>query len=85
MLLIIRIITNEYVYPPPHPGEFIKEVFLEPYGISYRTVAAKLKVSPSTFHRLIKQQKQYYTGNGFTSFQDFRTATGKLVNYARQL
>ncbi len=44
------------MFNPPHPGEFIKEVFLEPYGISYRTVAAKLKVSPSTFQRLIKQQ-----------------------------
>ena len=44
------------MFNPPHPGEFIKEVFLEPYGISYRTVATKLKVSPSTFHRLIKQQ-----------------------------
>ena len=44
------------MFNPPHPGEFIKEVFLEPYGISYRTVVAKLKVSPSTFHRLIKKQ-----------------------------
>ncbi len=44
------------MFNPPHPGEFIKEVFLEPYGFSYRTVATKLKVSPSTFHRLIKQQ-----------------------------
>ena len=44
------------MFNPPHPGEFIKEVFLEPYGISYRTVATKLKVSPSTFHRLIKTQ-----------------------------
>ena len=44
------------MFNPPHPGEFIKDVFLEPYGISYRTVAAKLKVSPSTFQRLIKQK-----------------------------
>ncbi len=44
------------MFNPPHPGEFIKEVFLEPYGISYRTVASKLKVSPSTFNRLIKGQ-----------------------------
>ena len=44
------------MFNPPHPGECIKEVFLEPYGISYRTVASKLKVSPSTFQRLIKQQ-----------------------------
>jgi addiction module HigA family antidote len=44
------------MYHPPHPGEFIREVYLEPLGISYRTVAAKLKVAPSTFNRLIKGQ-----------------------------
>ena len=44
------------MYNPLHPGEFIREVYLEPLGISYRTVAAKLKVAPSTFNRLIKGQ-----------------------------
>ena len=44
------------MYNPPHPGEFIREVYLEPLGISYRTVAAKLKVAPSTLNRLIKEQ-----------------------------
>ena len=44
------------MYNPPHPGEFIREVYLEPLGISYPTVAAKLKVAPSTFNRLIKGQ-----------------------------
>jgi len=44
------------MYNPPHPGEFIREVYLEPLGISYHTVAAKLKVAPSTFNRLIKGQ-----------------------------
>ncbi|MCR4292673.1 MAG: HigA family addiction module antitoxin [Candidatus Kuenenia sp.] len=44
------------MYNPPHPGKFIREVYLEPTGISYRTVAAKLKVAPSTFNRLIKGQ-----------------------------
>ena len=42
------------MYNPPHPGEFIREVYLEPLNISYRSVAVKLKVSPSTFLRLIK-------------------------------
>ena len=42
------------MFNPPHPGEFIREVYLEPLGISYRSVAAKLKVAPSTFNRLIK-------------------------------
>jgi addiction module HigA family antidote len=44
------------MYNPPHPGEFIREVYLEPLGISYRTVAAKLKVAPAKFNRLIKGQ-----------------------------
>ena len=41
---------------PPHPGEFIQEVYLKPLNVSYRSVALKLKVSPSTFLRLIKGQ-----------------------------
>ncbi len=44
------------MHNPPHPGEFIREVYLEPLRISYRTVAAKLKVTPSTFNRLVKGQ-----------------------------
>jgi antitoxin HigA-1 len=44
------------MYNPPHPGEFIREVYLEPLNVSFRLVAEKLKVSPSTFHRLIKGQ-----------------------------
>ena len=44
------------MHNPPHPGEFIKEVFLEPYGITVRQVAMKLNVAPSTFSRLIKGQ-----------------------------
>ncbi len=44
------------MHNPPHPGEFIKEVYLEPLGVSTRSVALRLKVSPSTFSRLIKGQ-----------------------------
>jgi antitoxin HigA-1 len=41
------------MYDPPHPGEFIREVYLEKLEVSSRTVAAKLKVAPSTFTRLL--------------------------------
>ena len=44
------------MHNPPHPGEFIREVYLEPLNVSFWIVAEKLKVSPSTFHRLIKGQ-----------------------------
>ena len=44
------------MHNPPHPGKFIREVYFEPLNVSFRLVAEKLKVSPSTFHRLIKGQ-----------------------------
>ena len=44
------------MHNPPHPGEFIHEVYLEPLGVSPRSVALRMKVSPSTFSRLINEQ-----------------------------
>ena len=38
----------------PHPGEFIREVYLKPNGITGRQLAAKLGVSPSTLNRVLK-------------------------------
>lgn len=44
------------MHNPPHPGEFIQEIFIEPYNLSLRTIAAKLKVSTSTVSRLVNGQ-----------------------------
>lgn len=44
------------MHNPPHPGEFIKEIYLEPYELSERFLAAKLDVSPSTLNRLLNGQ-----------------------------
>ena len=41
------------MYNPPHPGEFIREIYLQPFALSARKVAESLKVSPSTFNRLL--------------------------------
>ena len=46
------------MYNPPHPGEFIREVYLEPLRITPRRVALQLIVSPSTFSRLLKGQSR---------------------------
>ncbi|MBI3247123.1 MAG: HigA family addiction module antidote protein [Deltaproteobacteria bacterium] len=42
------------MHNPPHPGEFITEIYLEPNGISGRELAAKLNVAPSTLSRILK-------------------------------
>lgn len=54
MFWITRITTEMSMHNPPHPGEFITEVYLEPFGISGRELAEKLDVAPSTLSRLLK-------------------------------
>jgi len=41
------------MHNPPHPGEFIREVYLDPFRVSYRLAAKSLNVSPSAFNRLV--------------------------------
>jgi antitoxin HigA-1 len=41
------------MYNPPHPGEVIEGLYLEPFGVSVRTIAAQLGVSPSTLARVV--------------------------------
>ena len=42
------------MHNPPHPGEFIQEVYLKPFGITGRQLSLKLDVSPSTLNRILK-------------------------------
>jgi addiction module HigA family antidote len=42
------------MHNPPHPGEFITAVYLEPNGISGRELAARLDVATSTLSRILK-------------------------------
>jgi antitoxin HigA-1 len=44
------------MHNPPHPGEFINEVYLAPYGVSLRKLAERLDVAPSTLARLVRGQ-----------------------------
>ncbi|MFN0278882.1 MAG: HigA family addiction module antitoxin [Pyrinomonadaceae bacterium] len=41
------------MHNPPHPGEFITEVYMEPNHISGRELAVALGVSPSTLNRVL--------------------------------
>jgi addiction module HigA family antidote len=42
------------MHNPPHPGEFISDVYMEPFDYSCRFVAKQLDVSPSTLSRVLK-------------------------------
>lgn len=42
------------MHNPPHPGEFITEVYLDPFSISGRELAHRLDVAASTLSRILK-------------------------------
>jgi addiction module HigA family antidote len=44
------------MYNPPHPGEFIYDIYLEPSGYSCRFLAKQLDVASSTLNRVLKGQ-----------------------------
>ncbi len=44
------------MHKPPHPGEFIRDIYLDPYTLSIRGLADCLGVSASTLTRIINGQ-----------------------------
>jgi antitoxin HigA-1 len=44
------------MHNPPHPGEFIRDIYLAPYGLSVRSLAESLGVSASTLTRIVNGQ-----------------------------
>lgn len=44
------------MHNPPHPGEFIRVTYMEPFDLSCRYLAEKLNVAASTLNRVLKQQ-----------------------------
>lgn len=41
------------MYDPPHPGDFINEVYLEPFGISGDACAQSLHIAPATMRCIL--------------------------------
>ena len=41
------------MHNPPHPGEFIRATYIEPFDLSIRSLAESLGVAPSTLARIV--------------------------------
>lgn len=44
------------MHNPTHPGEFIRATYMEPFGVSCRSLAVHLDVAASTLNRILKEQ-----------------------------
>ncbi|WP_252178182.1 HigA family addiction module antitoxin [Endozoicomonas sp. 4G] len=42
------------IHDPLHPGEFIRQTYMEPANISCRRLSEALEVSPSTLNRVLQ-------------------------------
>ena len=47
---------------PPHPGEFIRETYIEPFDISIRSLAESLGVAASTLARVVSESSAVSPG-----------------------
>jgi len=46
--------SSGLMHDPPHPGELISDVYLDPLRLSVRDVAWQLQVAPSTLNRILQ-------------------------------
>ena len=44
------------MHNPPHPGEFIRETYIEPFDMSIRSLAENLGVADSTLARVVSER-----------------------------
>ncbi len=44
------------MHNPPHPGEFIRETYIEPFDVSIRSLAENLGVAASTLARVVAER-----------------------------
>ena len=44
------------MHKPPHPGEFIRETYIEPFNISIRSLAENLGVAASALARVVSER-----------------------------
>ena len=44
------------MHNPPHPGEFIRETYIEPFDLSIKSLAENLGVAASTLARVVAER-----------------------------
>jgi hypothetical protein len=67
-----------------HPGEILREEFLEPMGISAYRLAVELHVSPPTVNDIVREKRGIYPRDGGSAGQVFRNLRAVLAEFTRR-
>ena len=65
-----------------HPGEILREEFLEPMGISAYRLAVELRVSPLTVNDIVREKRGITPRDGRPAGQVFRDFRAVLAQFA---
>ena len=68
------------MHNPAHPGEVIKELYLEPLGLSVTTAASALGVTRKTFSELVNQKSGISTTMALRLAKAFDTTPELWLN-----
>jgi addiction module HigA family antidote len=52
-----KVMNDERIYPPIHPGELLSEEFMEPMGITPYALAKGLGVDQMRVHKIVKGER----------------------------
>jgi len=72
------------MHNPPHPGEIIKEMYLEPLGLSVTATAKALNVTRQTVSELINQKTGISIEMAMRLSKAFKTTPGFWINMQTQ-
>jgi plasmid maintenance system antidote protein VapI len=61
------------IHNPPHLGEFIAAVYLEPNDISGRELATRLRMSPSSLNRVLTAESWLAMQHSYVLWQARRS------------
>jgi addiction module HigA family antidote len=68
------------LYPPVHPGEILKEEFMEPYGLSAYSLAAELGVDHMRIYRITRGDQTITTDTALRLSRFFGTTARFWLN-----
>lgn len=71
---------NKELYPPVHPGEILKEEFMEPHGLSAYSLAAELGVDHMRIYRITRGDQAITTDTALRLSRFFGTTARFWLN-----
>lgn len=75
-----KIVADERIYPPIHPGELLSEEFMEPMGITPYALAKGIGVDQMRVHKIIKGERSITADTALRLSRYFGMSDGYWIN-----